>query len=356
MVDVRQIGVRLGDFHLDDVSLRVEECQYLAVLGPTGAGKTVLLECIAGLVRPEKGDIWIGGERVTDWPPERRRVGYLPQDYALFPHLSVRENLAFGLTVRRRQGEAASVVGELSEVLGIGHLLDRGPSTLSGGEKQRVALGRALATKPAVMLLDEPLSALDEATRDTIGTELRRIHDRMGISTIHICHSFDETLRLADRVVLVRDGRVVQTGPPMELLRRPNSAFGARFVRAENIIEGMGGQAADGSPVFRSGDVELRLAGPVSGRRYAVIRPDEVSVLEPAEAPPVRGNLLCGTVRTVEERRTAIAIGVEGPLSLTAMIPRPQWRKLGLRVGDPVRVAALPESVHTFAAEGNEAG
>ena len=338
----------LGEFRLDDVSLRVEEGEYFAVLGPTGAGKTVLLECIAGLVRPESGDVWIGGKRVTDWPPERRRVGYLPQDYALFPHLSVRENLVFGLKVRRRKDEAVAAIRELPGILGIEHLLDRDPSTLSGGEKQRVALGRALATEPAVMLLDEPLSALDEATRDTIGGELRRIHDRMGITTIHICHNFDETLRLADRMALVRDGCVVQTGAPMELLRRPKTRFGAHFVRAENVFDGHPVHDVDGRPAFRCSSVDLRVAELSEGSTYAMVRPDDLLILGSEDRPPAGANVVAGTVEAVENRRTGVAVRVVGDLPLTAVVPRPRLQALGLCVGARVSVAVAPECVHTF--------
>jgi ABC-type Fe3+/spermidine/putrescine transport system ATPase subunit len=348
MVRVEQLSVTVGAFQLREVDLDIRDREYFVVLGPTGAGKTVLLECIAGLTRPDTGRVWLGARDVTDLPPEQRRVGYLPQDYALFPHLTVRENLGFGLLVRRRSAEIPATIARYAKLLGIEHLLDRLPARLSGGEKQRVALGRALAIDPEVMLLDEPLSALDVATRERIGDELRRIHDSTGITTVHICHNFDETLRLADRVALVHQGRIVQIGTPDDILRRPNCLFAAGFVRAENTFSGVAQEAGPLARV-RVGAVTLHAAVGTPGALFATIRPDDVEVGSP-EAPAAAPNSWQATVERVEVRGDGYALRTAGPLPIIAFVSRPQWRRCQYAPGSTVSLQLPPAAIHTFPA------
>ncbi|OGV73277.1 MAG: hypothetical protein A3K19_14440 [Lentisphaerae bacterium RIFOXYB12_FULL_65_16] len=346
MLEVRNLKINLGAFSLRDVSLHVERGEYFVVLGPTGAGKTVLIECIAGLLRPDAGQVWIDGRDVTADAPESRRIGYLPQDYALFPHLTVRENLEFGLWAQRRLGEASAKVEWLSGLLGIGPLLGRYPHNLSGGEKQRVALGRALAIEPRLMLLDEPLSALDVATREQIGKEIRDIHDRTGITTVHISHDFEETLRLADRVALIRAGQVVQVGTPQDLFRRPASLFAARFVRAENLYSGVvpNGTAA---VCVQTGGVDLRCETDLRGPVHVAIRADDVLVLSPDERP-AHLNLIEGRIVRVQDRGAMVAVEVSGALDMTALLSRGDWRRLSPSAGAAVTLGFAPEAVHVF--------
>lgn len=347
MVCIDHVDVTVGEFRLHDVNLDIREGEYFVVLGPTGAGKTVLLECIAGLVRPDRGRVRLGGREVTALPPEQRQVGYLPQDYALFPHLTVRENLGFGLLVRGRSGEIAAKVDRYAELLGIGHLLERLPARLSGGEKQRVALGRALAIDPEIMLLDEPLAALDVATRERIGDELRRIHDSTGITSLHICHNFDETLRLADRVALISLGRMVQVGTPEDILRRPNGLFAAEFVRSENILRGVSAGTGASASV-RIGEVVLDVLAAPSGAVCVTIRPDDIDVL-PIEALRRDGrNEFAATVHRVEVRADGYAVHTAGALPLTAFVSRPQERQLALRPGSQVGLRLPASCLHAF--------
>jgi ABC-type Fe3+/spermidine/putrescine transport system ATPase subunit len=351
MVRIEQLSVAFGEFSLDDISLDILSREYFVVLGPTGAGKTVLLECIAGLTRPDTGRVWLGDRDVSALPPEQRRVGYLPQDYALFPHMTVRENIGFGLLVRRRAAEIPTKIERFATLLDIGHLLDRLPSRLSGGEKQRVALARALAIDPEIMLLDEPLSALDVATRERISDELRRIHDSTGITSLHICHNFDETLRLADRVALIQQGRIVQVGTPEELLRRPNCLFAAEFVRAENIFAGQAESSGSGVTV-RIGSVVLHADVLARGAVYVTCRPDDVAV-SPADGAGDRdaGDSLPATVERVEVRGDGYALRTAGLLPITAFVSRPQWRQLGLGPGSRVHLHLAPGVVHAFPAD-----
>ncbi len=353
MIETRQLSIRLGEFDLRDISFQVQEGEYYVILGPTGAGKTVLLECIAGILRPDHGTVWIGGHDVTGVPPERRNVGYLPQDHALFPHLTARENLAFGLHIRGRQADISAKVADLSEMLGIGHLLDRFPATLSGGEKQRTALGRALAVDPVAILLDEPLSALDVATRERIGDELRNIRDRTGVTIIHICHDFEETLRLADSVALVRDGRICQVGTPEDIMRRPMSPFAATFVRSENMFTGVC-EGSDGAAAIRIGEIVVRSRTRFRGAVHVTIRPDDIMVSAVDDATATRPNTVLETVQGIEHRGYAVAVRMSGSLPLTASMSRSSWSQLGLGAGDPVLATVSPESVHAFPMEESE--
>jgi ABC-type Fe3+/spermidine/putrescine transport system ATPase subunit len=339
----------MGEFSLHSVSVRIPAGDYVVVLGPTGAGKTVLLECIAGLLRPDSGEVWLDGENMTAEPPERRGIGYLPQDYALFPHLTVRDNMQFGLRVQRRDAEAAQAVADLAGMLGIGGLLDRYPATLSGGEKQRAALGRALAVRPRVMLLDEPLSALDASTRQQIGAELREIHDRVGITTVHVSHDFEETLRLADRVVLVDRGRIVQIGTPQELFRKPESLFAAHFVRGENIFEGtVRGRATES--VVRIGDLDLACRTACRGAVHVMVRPEDLEPLAPEHAERAV-NVIRGRIRRVEDRGSATALVTEGHPPITALLGRCAQRRVCLEPGREITLFVDPDRVHVFADE-----
>lgn len=212
MIELCDVVIQSGSFRMEDVSMRVETGEYAILMGSTGCGKTTLLEAICGLRRIESGRILIHSTDVTDWPPRDRQIGYVPQDQALFPTLTVLEHLEFALRLRKT---APSVMkkrcDELAELLGITHLLERRIVGLSGGESQRVALGRALSFEPSMLLLDEPLSALDEATRNEMQALLREIKDANGVTTLHVTHSSEEAQSLADRRLTLRDGAVVQS-------------------------------------------------------------------------------------------------------------------------------------------------
>ena len=222
----------LGEFILKDINLEIERGEYFVVLGPTGAGKSVLLETIAGLYQPKKGLIEINGRDVTRAEPRKRNISIVYQDYMLFPHLTVKENIKFGLK------EKSQDLDKIVEFLDIRRILHRKPDTLSGGESQRVALARALVTKPAVLLLDEPLAALDSNTRERIMSELRQINEKMGITIIHITHERSEAIALADKMAVMNGGGILQVGTPEQVFRKPNSEFIANFVGVENLFKG----------------------------------------------------------------------------------------------------------------------
>ena len=227
---------------LDGLSLAVPEACFVAVLGASGSGKSTLLRIIAGFEAADAGRILIGGEDVSALPPQRRPCAMMFQSYALFPHLSVHENIAYGL--RRAGRYSAARVGELLELVGLSGMDSRRPAQLSGGQQQRVALARALARKPPLLLLDEPLAALDAGLRTATGAELRRLQRETGTSFVMVTHDQQEALSLADQVAILHRGRVAQYGPPQQVYARPGTRFVAEFLGAANIIETPAGLCA----------------------------------------------------------------------------------------------------------------
>ena len=215
MIQLENVSWQAGAFRLDGISLQIPERQYAILMGPTGCGKTTLLEIVCGLRRPKHGRILLDGHDVTDAQPGDRGIGYVPQDGALFPSMTIREQLGFALMLRRRpKAEIAARVAELAGQLGVTPLLDRKPVGLSGGERQRVALGRALAAQPKLLLLDEPLSALDEELRGDLAILLKRVQQSHGLTVLHITHSAQEAAQLADLFFRFEAGRVVQAPLP----------------------------------------------------------------------------------------------------------------------------------------------
>lgn len=213
MIELCNVSIHAGSFALNDVSFHVARGQYAVLMGRTGRGKTTILESICGLRKITSGQILIDGVNVTNWAPADREIGYVPQDLALFPTLSVQQHLEFALKLRRHSRQSiAHRTAELAGVLGLEHLLGRTIAGLSGGESQRVALGRALSFHPSVLLLDEPLSALDESTRGEMHTLLRKVQQRTGVTTLHVTHSSEEADALADRRIVLENGELVD-GP-----------------------------------------------------------------------------------------------------------------------------------------------
>jgi sn-glycerol 3-phosphate transport system ATP-binding protein len=216
---------------VDDVSLTADEGSLLVLLGPSGCGKSTTLRLIAGLEEPDAGTISIGGVDVTRLTPAQRRISMVFQSYALFPHLSVAENIVFGLRVRRvSRAERDARLKRVADIVGLADLLERKPSQLSGGQRQRVALGRAIIAEARVCLMDEPLSNLDAKLRHEMRAEIRALQQRLGMTMVYVTHDQTEAMTMADRVILMRDGRIEQNGSPEQLYNRPATAFTARFI------------------------------------------------------------------------------------------------------------------------------
>src|SRR5918997_683979 len=251
-IEARNVTKRYGDFAaLDDVSVSVRDGSLTALLGPSGGGKSTLLRVIAGLEEPDEGTVIIGEQEVTHHPPQRREVGFVFQHYAAFKHMTVADNVGFGLAVKKRpKAEISDKVGELLHLVGLEHLGKRYPSQLSGGQRQRMALARALAVEPQVLLLDEPFGALDARVRAELRQWLRRLHDEVHVTTIFVTHDRDEAMELANHVVVLADGKVEQAGSPDDLYDRPANEFVMGFVGPVNRL---------GNDFIRPHDIEIRL-------------------------------------------------------------------------------------------------
>jgi len=286
MIHTEELSCQIGAFRLDRVSIQIPANKYFVLLGPPGAGKSIFLECLCGLRTVDSGRIFLGQEDVTQTEPRLRGIGYVPQDYALFSHLTARDNVSFGLRVRRFPArQMTSRVQEVAQLLRIEHLLPRGIAGLSGGERQRLALARALVLEPPVLLLDEPVCALDEATRQEICAQLLRVQRQMQLTVVHVSHNLEEAFSVADHAAILHEGRLQQAGAMDELVRKPNSEFVARFVRAENILSGRVCTPPTEAPWTR---VELSHAvldvlGRHRGDIQFTIRPDQVLVLREGE-------------------------------------------------------------------------
>jgi sulfate transport system ATP-binding protein len=251
-ITTRGVSRRFGEFAaLDDVSVEIPSGSLTALLGPSGSGKSTMLRVIAGLERPDAGAVEIDGRDASALPPQRRGVGFVFQHYAAFKHMTVRENIAFGLKVRRRpKAEIRRRVDELLELVQLPGLADRYPAQLSGGQRQRMALARALAVEPSVLLLDEPFGALDARVRKELRAWLRRLHDDVHVTTVFVTHDQEEAMEVADRIVVMNHGRVEQVGGPRDLYEHPSNAFVMGFVGPVTRL---------GDSFIRPHDVELRL-------------------------------------------------------------------------------------------------
>ncbi len=287
MIQVSHLSLRAGDFHVREVNLEIAPQEYFVLLGPTGSGKTLLLKCLCGLVRALSGTVRINGQDVTHLEPRRRRIGYVPQDCGLFPHMDVARNIAFPLRARgSSQRDALRQIMPFAEALRVRGLLDRSPVGLSGGERQKVAVARALAGRPDLLLLDEPVSALDEPSRKEACAELRRVQRQFGIATIHVCHSTEEAFTVSDRAGVLCGGRLVQAGTMEKLVRRPRNETVARLLHAENIFSGRAAPSDDGATLVSFAGGEIRVPGSHQGDLKLTARPEALRVLpDGANAP-----------------------------------------------------------------------
>lgn len=235
MIKIKDLKLTFPGFSLDSINLSINKGEFFSLLGPTGSGKTVLLESIAGLKRIDSGKIYINNRDVTNLNPEKRNISIVYQDCALFPNMNVKENITYGLRFRKHKNYS-SRFDLLVEMLGIEKLLNRYPHNLSGGEQQRVALARALIVEPDILLLDEPFSALDVNTKEIVQSEIKNIHSALKITTIMVTHNFSEVFSLAEKVAIIYKGKIQQVGTVEEVFKKPNSKFTARFVGMKNIF------------------------------------------------------------------------------------------------------------------------
>ena len=319
-VEVADVSKRFGPtVALDEVTIDFADGEMFCLLGPSGSGKTTLLRAIAGFVIPDKGSIRIAGVQVENVPVHKRDIGMVFQSYALFPHMTVAENIAFGLDARGvPREERARKVAEGLALVRLEGMGERKPRQLSGGQQQRVALARALVTRPKVLLLDEPLGALDRRLRQEMQVELRQIQRSVGITAIFVTHDQEEALTLSDRIAILDQGRIVQVGAPQQVYERPRTAFAARFLGDANVLKGM--RTAGGLRLADGTELSLPGAGSSVGEDALVaVRPEKMSVLAAgAPVPSDLGNRLSGRVlqaiysgNSVTYRVAAPAAGAE---------------------------------------------
>ncbi len=338
-----------------DLDLRV--AQTLVLFGPSGAGKTTVLRCLAGLERPDRGrivaqdEVWFDAAGQVDLAPQRRSVGYLPQGFALFPHLDVRANIAYGVSGDGRERDRR--VDELVALLRLGGLERRRPGELSGGQQQRVALGRALARRPRLLLLDEPLSALDAPTRDALRGELRQLLMAGGVPAIVVTHDRSEALVLGDRVAVIADGVVRQLGPTLEVFDRPADETVARIVGIETVVGATVLSASEGLVRLRVGKGELTGLGewPAGTEVLVSIRAEDVIVVgESAEGSGALSarNRIRGRVLTIEPAGPLVRVRIDCGFPLVAAITRPAHEELALRPGLAVAVIVKAPAVHVI--------
>ncbi|MGM4985371.1 MULTISPECIES: ABC transporter ATP-binding protein [Rhizobium] len=334
---------------LADISTDFTEGSFTSLLGPSGSGKTTLLRIIAGFITPDSGKVAIGGQDVTETPVWARNIGMVFQSYALFPHMTVAENVAFGLARRGIRGaEARQQVDRALEMVRLPGFGDRKPKQLSGGQQQRVALARAMVIKPSVLLLDEPLSALDRRLRQEMQVELLRIQRETGLTTIFVTHDQEEALTLSDKVAILDRGRIVQIGAPAEVYERPKTRFAAQFLGDSNFLNGT---IANGGVRLADGTL-VRCHGPLSSTGNSAtlaVRPEKMSILPAGTSPEAGLNALAARIETVIYAGPALTYVLVTPDGTSLKLFAQNRDGTVLASGTDVTLAWSPD--HTIAVE-----
>ncbi len=319
---------------VDAIDLEVAAGEFLTLLGPSGSGKTTTLMMIAGFTPPSSGDVLLDGRSIAGLAPERRNIGVVFQNYALFPHMSVAENIGFPLKMRNRpKAEIAAKVEAALALVQLAGLGSRRPRQLSGGQQQRVALARALVFEPGLLLMDEPLGALDKKLREDMQFELKRLHAELGVTVVYVTHDHEEALTLSDRVALMNGGRIAQLGRAEDLYERPTTRFVAEFIGESNLIEGR----AEGGWFHGPDGVRMAIAGAARGPVLLVLRPEKLELL-PASAPEGLADTVRELIYGGDVTRYRVAVGAT---VLTAKVAN---RHAAVRpaIGEPVRVLWHP--------------
>jgi multiple sugar transport system ATP-binding protein len=350
---LKDLNKKYDEVHaVKDVNLHIRDKEFIVLVGPSGCGKSTTLRMVAGLEEITAGEIAIGDRVVNDLPPKDRDIAMVFQNYALYPHMTVYDNMAFGLKMRKfPKAEIQKRVQEAAEILGIQELLKRKPRQLSGGQRQRVAVGRAIVRHPQVFLFDEPLSNLDAKLRVQMRVELKKLHNRLETTAIYVTHDQVEAMTLGDRVVVMKDGWIQQVGEPLELYTKPANRFVAGFIGSPAMnfvdvtIQSANGAVTAESTGFRVG-VPANMAGRLGaykGQRVTFgVRPEDLHIAAGGDAAPY---VFDSVVEVVEPLGSEILLDVKaGPNNLVARV-EPTVR---LKVHDPVRLAVNPERLHFF--------
>jgi len=347
MLNIENISLSLGDFHLRSLSLSIEKPEYWVIIGPSGAGKTILLETIAGIHIPVSGKILFQGDDITYDQPKDRQIAMVYQDLMLFPHMTVRENILFSVKIRKTYNlDIETKTSDLVSILEISHLMERNPATLSGGEAQRVALARALIQKPRLLLLDEPLSALDSMTRERLREEIRKIHQYLKIPFIHITHHFEDVYALAEKVAIMQDGRIIQTGRPEDVFSHPCTPYVAQICGTENIFRGEAVKDGTGS-ILNLGDLHIRITAQYSGPVVAVIRSEDIIIsVEPFRSSA--RHTLPATITDLIPSGPFIRVILNTGIRMIAMVTRTSSEELALKPGCRVFATFKESALHVI--------
>jgi ABC-type Fe3+/spermidine/putrescine transport system ATPase subunit len=360
MIRIEGLSILFDTFKIMGLDISIEEKEFHSLLGPTGCGKTLILELIMGLRKPTKGRIWIGEREVQTLPPERREISYVPQDLALFPHLNVRENIFYGINARNLDRQVYEDYVQLQiEEMKVGHLLDRYPANLSGGEKKRVALLRALAPKPRLLLLDEPLSGLDPAIKVEIQQLLKTLHSTFNPTILCVTHDFEEAYFLSDRITIFIDGKAEQVGKRDDIFLKPSSRKVAQFLGARNLYR---------AKMLSKDRLIQRVTLEVDGLQFSMpmrccrdsievgeevdlfIRPEEVMIIRKGKPvkESLKRNIFPGRIVDISDKRRYQLINLqttEGKINIEISIPNYVFRNLALSTGEIVHVALREESL-----------
>jgi ABC-type Fe3+/spermidine/putrescine transport system ATPase subunit len=360
MIRIEGLGIVFDSFKIENLNIQIEDEEFHFLLGPTGSGKTLILESIMGLRQPRHGRIIIGDREVQKLPPEQREISYVPQDLALFPHLTVRDNILFGIRARNLDLKLyENYIKALVEVMRTEHLLERYPANLSGGEKKRVALLRALAPKPKLLLLDEPLSGLDPSIKNDIQHLLKTLHSSFRPTTLCVTHDFEEAYFLGDEITICIDGKVEQVGKRDDVFLRPQSRKVAQFIGARNLFKAkvLGGDKSSQRMILEVNGLEISVPMILSQKKFEVgtevdlfVRPEEVMIIR--EGKPVKDslkqNIFEGQVLDIIDRgrsRTVYFQTLIGKIPFEISIPNYAFRNLNLSIGKAIQVALREESL-----------
>ncbi|MHC4360205.1 MAG: ATP-binding cassette domain-containing protein [Planctomycetota bacterium] len=345
MLELQSISKTLASFAMPDISIKIDDGEYFVLLGPSGVGKSVLIEIVAGLIKPDNGQILWNRKDMTLEPPETRGFAVVYQDYALFPHLTVRQNIIYGLRAAGcNSTKIKARLNTLAEMLQIEELLSRQPATLSGGEQQRVALARALIVEPKLLLLDEPLSALDINTRLRLRKELKRVNRELNISVLHVTHDPEEAMVLADQICVMLDSKIRQVAPPTELFRRPSDPEVAAFLATRNVLPVS--KAQEG--VCSICEKNIYVSSADVSTSHVWIKPEEI-LLSTSPFDSSARNQFKSRVVEIEPLESLLAVHiVAGKLPLTALITYTSFNKLQLKAGTEVYATFKSSAIHCF--------
>ncbi len=348
---IEDVSKSFQQFKLVDINLEINDGEYFVILGPTGAGKTVLLKTIMGFHKPDGGRLILDGCDITDTPAEKRGIGYMPQNCVLFPHMTVRQNIEFGLKMRATdKDERTKATDRILDLLGIKSLENRLPLTLSGGETQKVSLARVLVLEPHLILLDEPLSVIDAEARRHLRDELKKIHRTLHVTIIHVTHDQMEALSLAERLAIMKDGAIVQVDKAEKVFNNPRNEFVAKFLGYENIYRAKAGEHNKGLSRLYLDGITVNMSGRVKDTTALVaIRPDEIIVSKkPLHSSSRTWNVFEGTITDCMDLGPFVNITADIGVVIKATVTKHSFLDLKIDVGQRVWISFKASSVRTL--------